>query len=184
MRLFSPAVARSLARVAAFAALTAVGAAPAAAGTAEVALDRAAVASFLAAQLPPPTKVATPLGAITAKFVAPESVSFVDGTVEARLGLRLVEPGIEGAARFRFRPEVDEKAGVVRLAVVRAVGEGPLAVLPDVAALLPAPHQPTVFRWALGAKDGARTPMRATIRRVEVRDDRLVITLDVEAGAL
>jgi len=181
MRLVPPAALRALPLVAALAALAA---APAAAGTAEVSLDGAAVASFLAAQLPPPTKVATPLGTITAKFVAPESVLFVDGTVEARLGLRLVEPGIAGAARFRFRPEVDEKAGVVRLAVVRAVGEGPLAVLPDVAALLPAPRQPTVFRWALGAKDGARTPMRATIRRVEVREDRLVITLDVEAGAL
>ena len=160
-------------------------------GAGELSLDRGAVTSVITSQLPASRVVTVAgLGQVTVRFDPPQTVDFLEGTVEARLGLRLVEAGVSGTVLFRLRPEVDTKSATVRLRATRAKGEGPFALIPDVATLLPPITMPHRFDWVMANQSGVRTAMGVQIQEVVVRADRLVIrmglradTIEVRAGA-
>lgn len=161
------------------------GAAAGAGGVGELLLDRNAVAAVIAAELPAKTVVALgALGQVTVKFQAPDAVTFESDGVAASVGLLLVEPGLKGAVQLRLRPEVDQKANVVRLRVVRAQGEGALAALPDLANLLRPIELPRHFDSVLLGPQGARTEVTTRVDGVEIQRERLVIKLGFDAKPL
>lgn len=158
----------------------ALGAAPcvAGAGTAEVFLDKGAVAAVVAANFPPGAQVAVPgLGPVTLRFVPPEKVEFIDGAVEARIGLRVAETGLGGSGLFRFLPEVTEKGGVVRLRTIRVVADGTFGLVPNLAALVPPIDLQGAFDWNVDNRGGGQTAFGLRVTAVRVRDNRLEIRL-------
>jgi hypothetical protein len=154
------------------------GAAAAGTGTVELLLDRGAVASIIAAELPSTQRVEIqPLGQLTLRLQAPDTVDFIEGAVQARMGVRLVEAGLAGTIVVRLWPEVDRAKNVVRLRATRAVGEGPLAALPDFSALLAPIELQRAYGLVLDTRAGDRTPVLVEIEDVFIRQERLQIKL-------
>jgi hypothetical protein len=159
-------------------ALLPVRAAFAGSGTVELLLDRGAVASINAAELPATQRVdVQPLGKLTLQLQAPETIDFVEGAVQARMGVRLVEVGLAGTIVLRLWPEVDRAKNVVRLRAMRAVGEGPLAALPDFSSLLAPVELQRAYGLVLDTQAGDRTPVLVQIEDVFIRQERLQIKL-------
>lgn len=147
-------------------------------GAGELSLDRGAVTALVAAQMPTRQRVDVPaLGAVTLAFTPPQAVDFVDGGLQARIGVKVLEARTEGTVQLRLWPEVDAAKQVVRLRTTRAVGEGPLAVLPDFASLLPPIELPRAFDFVLISREGQRTGMNLQIQDVFVKQDRLTIRM-------
>ncbi len=152
--------------------------AAAATGGGELSLDSGAAAAVLAAELPAKAVVAIPpLGQVTVKFQAPETVTFRPDGGEANIGVLFVEPGLKGSVLFRLHPAVDSRTGAVRLTAVRAQGQGALAALPDMASLLRPIDLQGTFDSILDGPQGAKTKMTTRIVAIDIRNERLVIKL-------
>ncbi len=169
---------------AAAAVLLAATAVPAAAGggQAEVFLDRGAVASLVSANFPAGTQVAVPaVGNVAVRFVPPESVAFVDGSVEARIGVRVPDLGLAGSALCRFVPEVSAAGDVVRLRVASALPDGPLSMLPNLAGLIPPIDVQGGYSWMSPDPRGGQTAFGLKILAITILKDRLQLRLGLTA---
>lgn len=160
---------------------------PAAAGTgvAELQLDRGAVGALLQAHLPSRVGVALPpLGRITLALAAPDPVTFVDGALETSLRVEIVEAKTSGRVTVRMVPEVDADGETLVFRPTRAQPTGELAVLPDLAPLLPPIELPRVFDW-LAAPDARTTATRFTVavQGVTVGKERLTVKLGLATRA-
>jgi hypothetical protein len=165
---------------AALAVLLAAAAPPALAGDgmAEVLLDRGAVGALVAVHFPVGTEVAVPgLGKLYVRFVPPETIDFVEGAVQARVGIRVVEMGVGGSALCRFVPEVYSGGAIVRLRVTSAVPDGPLAGLPNLAGLIPPIDVPAGYAWVAPDRRGGQTAFGLKIQAINVLKDRLQLKL-------
>ncbi len=153
-------------------------------GAGELLLDRGAVTTLVAAQMPTRQKIEVPaLGSVTLALTPPKSVEFFEGALQARIGVKVLEARTEGTVQLRLWPEVDATKQIVRLRTTRAVGEGPLAMLPDFGALLPPIELPRAFDFVLVSREGQRTPMNLQIEDVFVKQDRLTIRMGFKALA-
>ncbi len=145
-------------------------------GAGELALDRGAIASVVAAAMPGPQPVSLPgLGHVTMTLSAPGTVRFVAGGVEGDVGVRIAEAGLTGTLRLRMVPEVRAEDGVVVLRAERLTGQGPLALLPDLAALLPPIELPRSQRLLVTPRGGRPTEVTIRTQGVRVTADRLVL---------
>jgi hypothetical protein len=156
---------------------------PAAAGSGsgELHLDRGAVASLVAAGMPESVPLQMPqLGSMTLQLSPPTSVRFVDGGVEATVGVRMVEASLRGEVGLRLVPVVRPRDGALLLRVDRAVGTSELGVLPDLAALLPEFELPRVYESLLQNPSRGDSLMTITLQRVEVRSERLVLEFGLD----
>ncbi len=166
-------------------ALAADPAAASARGVGELALDPWALVALIGAAMPEPSRVDVPgLGTVTLALTPPRRIVFREGGIEARVGLTLRELGLEGAMRVRYEPFLERESGRLGLAAVRAEGEGALALLPDIAPLLPPAELPRTLRWLLPDPEAPRNALTLDVQRVEVREERLVIAFGLVARPL
>jgi len=149
-------------------------------GAGELHLDRGAVSALLQANLPSRVGVTIPaLGEITLALSLAEPVNFVDGALDAVLGVELVEAASRGRVALRLVPEIDAEAGTLRFRPLRAQPLGDLAGLPDLALLLPPVELPRVFDWLAPAsgRGGQPTRFSVAVQGVEIGKQRLVVKL-------
>lgn len=145
-------------------------------GAGELALDRGALASLIAAATPGPRALAMPgLGKVTVELIPPRVVRFVRGGVEFDLGLRLPQAKLEGQIAMRMVPEIRENDGTVLLRTARATGLGPLAMFPDLASLMPPIELPRTHDTVVQPKGGRRTQIVLSTQKVEIQEERLVL---------
>ncbi|RMF74889.1 MAG: hypothetical protein D6738_05210 [Acidobacteria bacterium] len=146
------------------------------AGAGELALDRGAVASLVAAALPAVRAASLPgVGPVTLELEPPRTVVFAANGVEGDLGVRIAELGLSGTLRLRMVPEVRPADGVVVLRAERLAGQGALAMLPDLAALLPPVELPRTQRLLVTPQGGRATELTISAQGVRVTRDRLVL---------
>jgi hypothetical protein len=149
-------------------------------GAGELALDRGAVTSVIAAVTPGPRGMMVPgLGQITVALRPPQTVFFRDGGVEARLGLAVKELALEGDVDVRMEPQIRESDGVVLLRTVRIVGRGPLEMLPDLSGLMPPVELPRRQDLIVQPKGGRRTRVILHPQNVRIDDERMVLEFGV-----
>lgn len=145
-------------------------------GAGELALDRGAVASLVAAGLPASRPATLPgLGRVTLALSPPSTVDFVAGGVEGDVGVRVVELALEGTLRLRMVPDVRPDDGVVVLRAERLAGRGSLALLPDLASLLPPVELPRTQRLLVTPDGGRPTEVLVSAQGVRVTADRVVL---------
>ena len=148
------------------------------AGALELSLDRQAVAELIKAGIPGPIPVAIPgVGGATVVLEAPDTVAFNGGGLEAQIGVLVRELGFRGRISLRYVPHIDEEQGLVQLKPVRAKADGALAVLPDLAPMLPPVSVPRGFDRVLHPQGGVPTMVSVRVHGVEITDDRLVVKL-------
>lgn len=173
-----------LRRLASAAALVLVASRPslAAGGAGELTLDRGAIAAILAANLPAPIEISVPpLGAITIEVSGPRSVQFLRGGVEASLGIAVDPVLLRGEALVRYVPEVDAADGIVRFRAERATLGGALAILPDLAPLLPPLELPRSFELTPAGRGAQSTPMTVAVQGVAVESERVIVKLGLSS---
>lgn len=152
--------------------------AEAGAGAGQLLLDPPAVSALLVGALPGPTKVKVGnFGTVTVVMKQTREVRFTSGSVEATLLIRLAEPGLEGEVTFRLVPEINTRDNTIRLRAISAMGRGALAILPNLAFLLPPVVLPRVFESYLQGGDGSAIPMAVSVEKVEVSEAWLRIGL-------
>lgn len=154
----------------------ATAAADAGTGAGELSLDRGALASLIAAATPASRNFTIPgVGNVVVEMVPPKSVLFVEGGVEAELGLRLPQLAVEGMIALRMVPEIRESDGVVVLRTVRATGLGALAAFPDLAGLMPPISLPRTHDTVIQPRGGRRTQVLLTTQGVKVTEERITL---------
>jgi hypothetical protein len=174
----------TLAKLACFVFVTAAGLAPAIAGvgTAELTLDRNAVAGLVEAALPAPHELTVPgLGTVSIEVLAPKELRFVDGGVEAVFPLRIAEIDWSTEIDVRYEPDVEPLLGTVRLLPVSAVPDLPLPLRFDLAPWLGAVDLPRRLDWQLELREGRTLDVICFVQTLRVGEERLHIELGLKS---
>ncbi|MDQ7006523.1 MAG: hypothetical protein Q9Q40_04765 [Acidobacteriota bacterium] len=165
--------------------LAAGGSRAAAPGLGELHLDARALRAVVAGHLPGPVSVTVPgMGTATLRLIAPRELRLVRGGIEGRFGLRVDAFGLEGSADVRYVPEVLRQEGIIRLRAERARAEGVLALLPDLASVLPPVDLPRVLEWPAPDPEAPRVSMRLYVQDVRITDRAMVIRFSLQARPL
>ncbi len=151
-------------------------------GLGELSLDPGAIAAIVRAGIPGPIPISIPgAGEVSVLLEAPSSVRFVEGGVETSMGVALVELGMRGRVMLRLEPELLPKSGRIRLRATRAVAEGKLSLLPDLAPLLPAVELPRTFEWLAPEGGHPHTRLSLYLQGVEITPERFVLRFSLSA---
>lgn len=151
-------------------------------GTAELTLDRNAVAGLLEAALPDPYELSVPgLGQVSIEVFAPKELRFVDGGVETIIPLRIAEIDWSTQINVRYEPDVEPLMGTVRLLPVSAVPDLPLPFRVDLAPWLGAVDLPRRLDWELELREGHTLEVICFVQSLRVGEQRLHIELGLKS---
>ncbi len=151
-------------------------------GTAELTLDRNAVAGLVEAALPAPHELTVPgLGQVTIEVLAPKELLFVDGGVEAVFPLRIAEIDWSTEIDVRYEPDIEPLMGTVRLLAVSAVPRLRLPFRIELAPWLGAVDLPRRLDWELELRDGQTLDVVCFVQALRVGEERLHIELGLKS---
>ena len=151
-------------------------------GTAELTLDRSAVAGLVEAALPDPYELSVPgLGQVSIEVFAPKELRFVDGGVETIVPVRIAAIDWSTQINVRYEPDVEPLMGTVRLLPVSAVPDLPLPFRIDLAPWLGAVDLPRRLDWELELREGHTLDVICFVQALRVGQERLHIELGLKS---
>ena len=151
-------------------------------GTAELTLDRGAVAALVEAALPEPYELSVPgLGRLSIEVLAPKQLRFVDGGVQATVPLLIAQIDWSTQIDVRYEPDVEPLLGTVRLLPVSAVPDVPLPFRVELAPWLGAVELPRRLDWELELIEGRTVEVIGFVQGLRVGEERLHVELGLSS---
>ena len=151
-------------------------------GTAELSLDRSAVAGLVEAALPAPHELAVPgIGRVSIEVLAPQELRFVDGGVQAVVPLLIAEIDWSTEIDVRYEPDIEPLMGTVRLLAVSAVPRLRLPFRIELAPWLGAVELPRRLDWELELIEGRTVEVIGFVQGLRIGEERLHIELGLSS---